>query len=47
MRLLDIVGDSEMAPAEQAELFMTIVHDTGEQRRTRWRRGTRLGDHHD
>jgi len=47
MRLLDIVGDSEMAPTEQAELFTTIVYDPGEHGRTRWRRGTSLGENHD
>jgi hypothetical protein len=41
MRLIDIVGDSEMGPAEQANLVTTVLGEV------KGRGGTRLGEHHD
>lgn len=41
MRLIDIVGDSEMAPAAQANLVTAVLDQV------KGRRGTRLGENHD
>ncbi len=41
MRLIDIVGDSEMGPTDRANLVTAVLGEV------KGRSGTRLGEHHD